>query len=403
MQPQPHRHSMWIRVLTVLCATGSLIGFPALSLAQDESPKPPDLLIGAQAEAFQGGYVLPTEQVSGTVIGAREVKKLYAYGDILYVRFRPGAEMKVGDRVTLYRKTDEVYHPVIGQYIGRVIATLGVLEISTPPVNRVSEARVIQSFDSLSPGDPIMPYKPPAAVPDQSTSGGTVRGMIVAFKVPRQVTAQGEVVYIDRGAGDGVSLGDRFTVIRQGAWESMTTRFPDYTFGELKVIGLQERTATAFVIKSTDALQRGDTVMQLASVAKAVPEEAVKPEQAGIDTAGRTPEPPQIELADIHFEFDKWTLTKKAKEELLGNAAFLKLHPTARIIIEGHADERGSREYNIVLGEKRAEEVRRHLADMGFSNPATVLSYGKDRPLCTERDEACYEKNRRTHLVTPSE
>jgi peptidoglycan-associated lipoprotein len=401
MQPQPYRHPIWIRVLTVLCATGFLIGLPALSLAQEESPKQPDLLIGSQAEAFQGGYVLPTEQVSGTVIGAREVKKLYAYGDILYVRFRPGSEMKVGERVTLYRKTDEVYHPVIGQYIGRVIATLGVLEISTPPVNRVSEARVIQSFDSLSPGDPIMPYKPPPAVPDQSTSGGTVRGMIVAFKVPRQVTAQGEIVYIDRGSGDGVSLGDRFTVIRQGTWESMTTRFPDYAFGELKVIGLQERTATAFVMKSTDALQRGDTVMQLASVAKAVPEEAVKPAQGEIEP-GKAPEP-QIELADIHFEFDKWTLTKKAKEELLGNVAFLKLHPTARIIIEGHADERGSREYNIVLGEKRAEEVRRHLADMGFSNPATVISYGKDRPLCTEREEACYEKNRRTHLVTPSE
>lgn len=401
MQSQPRRFPMWLRVLTVLGAMGSLFVFPALTMAQDESQKPPDLLIGSQAEAFQGGYVLPTEQVSGTVIGAREVKKLYAYGDILYVRFRPGSEMKPGDRVTLYRKTAEVYHPVIGQYIGRVIATLGVLEISTSPVNRVSEARVIQSFDSISPGDPIMPYKPPPAVPDQSTSGGTVRGKIVAFKVPRQVTAQGEVVYIDRGAGDGVSLGDRFTVIRQGAWESMTTRFPDYTFGELRVIGLQERTATAFVMKSTDALQRGDTVMQVASVAKAVPEDAVKPEKA--ETDGRIDGPPQIELADIHFEFDKWTLTRKAKDELLGNAAFLKLHPSARIIIEGHADERGSREYNLLLGEKRAEEVRRHLADMGFNNPATVISYGKDRPLCTERDEDCYAKNRRTHLVTPSE
>ncbi|MEK7806539.1 MAG: OmpA family protein, partial [Chloroflexota bacterium] len=104
-------------------------------------------------------------------------------------------------------------------------------------------------------------------------------------------------------------------------------------------------------------------------------------------------------LADIYFAFDKWALSKEGKKNLAQSAEVLKQSPSAKLLIEGHCDERGSREYNLVLGEKRAHEARRYLEALGIKNPVTVTSYGKERPVCAEHNESCYWKNRRAHLV----
>ena len=105
------------------------------------------------------------------------------------------------------------------------------------------------------------------------------------------------------------------------------------------------------------------------------------------------------ELADIYFAFDRWALSSEGMKNLAQNAEFLKQNPTVKLLIEGHCDERGSREYNLVLGEKRALETRRYLESLGVKNPVTVTSYGKERPVCAEHDESCYWKNRRAHLA----
>ena len=105
------------------------------------------------------------------------------------------------------------------------------------------------------------------------------------------------------------------------------------------------------------------------------------------------------ELADIYFAFDKWILSDEGKKNLSESAGFLKQNPGAKIVIEGYCDERGSREYNLVLGEKRAKETRRYLADLGIQNPVSVTSFGKERQVCTDRNESCYWKNRRAHLL----
>jgi peptidoglycan-associated lipoprotein len=108
-------------------------------------------------------------------------------------------------------------------------------------------------------------------------------------------------------------------------------------------------------------------------------------------------------LGDIYFEYDKWALSGEGKKNLAQNAELLKQNPTVKILIEGHCDERGSREYNMVLGEKRAQETRRYLEALGVKNPVTVTSYGKERPVCTDPEESCYWKNRRAHLVLEGE
>ena len=105
------------------------------------------------------------------------------------------------------------------------------------------------------------------------------------------------------------------------------------------------------------------------------------------------------EFGDIYFAFDKWALSGEGKKNLVNSAELLKQDPTAPILIEGYCDERGSREYNLVLGDKRAKEAMRYLTALGIKNPVKVISYGEERPVCDEHDEACYWKNRRAHLL----
>jgi peptidoglycan-associated lipoprotein len=139
---------------------------------------------------------------------------------------------------------------------------------------------------------------------------------------------------------------------------------------------------------------------------KSPKDEAVKPppmvvakaDQAEID-ARKAREAAQKQLADIYFAFDKWALTTEGKKNLAQSAEALKQIANVKLLIEGHCDERGSREYNLVLGEKRAKETERFLLGLGIKNPVSVTSFGKERPVCTEHDESCYWKNRRAHLV----
>jgi peptidoglycan-associated lipoprotein len=108
-------------------------------------------------------------------------------------------------------------------------------------------------------------------------------------------------------------------------------------------------------------------------------------------------------LTDIYFAFDRWTLSAEGKKNLTENDELLKQYRDAKLLIEGYCDERGSREYNLVLGEKRAQEASQYLLALGIKNPVSVTSYGKERQVCTEHDESCYWKNRRAHIVIESD
>jgi len=126
-----------------------------------------------------------------------------------------------------------------------------------------------------------------------------------------------------------------------------------------------------------------------------------KADQQGMESreARRIREEARKSLLDIYFDFDRWGLSDEGKKNLSESAGFLRKHPTAKLVIEGHCDDRGSREYNLALGQKRAKETRHYLSDLGIHNPVTVTSYGKERPTCNGQDESCYSKNRRAHLL----
>jgi peptidoglycan-associated lipoprotein len=108
----------------------------------------------------------------------------------------------------------------------------------------------------------------------------------------------------------------------------------------------------------------------------------------------------RFEAEDIYFEFDQSILSDTAKQNLTKKAEWLKAFPSAKALIEGHCDERGSAEYNLALGQKRADAAMQYLVSLGINaNRLSTISYGKEKPLNTGHNEEAWAKNRRAHFV----
>ena len=106
---------------------------------------------------------------------------------------------------------------------------------------------------------------------------------------------------------------------------------------------------------------------------------------------------------DIHFEFDKYDIRREDEEILRENAAWLKKNPKMKIQIEGHCDERGTAEYNLALGERRANTTKKYLLSLGISSDRiSTISYGEEKPLDPGHNEEAWAKNRRAHTVVLS-
>ena len=98
----------------------------------------------------------------------------------------------------------------------------------------------------------------------------------------------------------------------------------------------------------------------------------------------------------VHFGYNEYNVQDNDKAVLGRQAQWLAKYPSVRVSVEGHADERGTREYNLALGARRANAVKEYLVSQGVSNARVeTVSYGKERPVCTQSDEACWAQNRR--------
>jgi peptidoglycan-associated lipoprotein len=107
---------------------------------------------------------------------------------------------------------------------------------------------------------------------------------------------------------------------------------------------------------------------------------------------------------DIHFDFDQYDIRLDAKPILQAIASWLLKNTSVNILTEGHCDERGTDEYNLALGDRRAKATRDYLTALGVpSNRIEMLSYGEEKPLCTDNTEECWARNRRVHFVTLKE
>jgi peptidoglycan-associated lipoprotein len=105
------------------------------------------------------------------------------------------------------------------------------------------------------------------------------------------------------------------------------------------------------------------------------------------------------QLQDVFFGFDKFNLTPEARAKLQADAELLKQNPDAKIVLAGHCDERGTVEYNLALGQRRADAVYDYLVDLGVSpSQLSTISYGKEKPFALGHDEAAWALNRRVHF-----
>ncbi len=108
-------------------------------------------------------------------------------------------------------------------------------------------------------------------------------------------------------------------------------------------------------------------------------------------------------LKDIHFDFDRYEVRRGDEEILKEDAAWLKKNPKTKVQVEGHCDERGTVEYNLALGERRANYAKQYLVSLGIAaDRISTISYGKERPLDPGHDEEAWAKNRRVHFVVLS-
>ncbi len=131
-------------------------------------------------------------------------------------------------------------------------------------------------------------------------------------------------------------------------------------------------------------------------------EKIAKPAEPMKEQPVTPPAPPTVQtpLKDVFFDFDKAVLREDAKKTLNENIQWLKANPAVRIVIEGHCDERGTNEYNLALGERRAKAVRDYLVAGGIdAKRISTISYGEERPFVLGHDESAWKFNRRAHFV----
>ena len=118
------------------------------------------------------------------------------------------------------------------------------------------------------------------------------------------------------------------------------------------------------------------------------------------DRDGQYAESKESMFSDILFDYDKYDVAGTYKSVLQSVSTWMAKNTSARLSIEGHCDERGTNEYNLALGDRRAKAVKDYLVSLGVaSDRINVISYGEERPICTEQTEVCWAKNRRAHFV----
>ena len=178
---------------------------------------------------------------------------------------------------------------------------------------------------------------------------------------------------------------------RKKAWYVMVV----VCIGMLALWGCPKKSEVSVVPETQrEETPAAEATPQPAAVAAAQPEqkaEAAKPEEAR-ELAAAAP----AGLQPVYFDFDQAFIEVGAGETMKANAEWLKAHPQVKVRIEGNCDERGTREYNQTLGQRRAASAKKYLTDMGISGQRiSLVSYGKEKSSCADSTESCWQRNRR--------
>ena len=341
--------------------------------------------------------------------------------DVLYLRLKNPGDVAPGDLFTVYRRPLKVFHPVTGQYMGHLVNRLAVVQVSQIDKD-LTTVQIVRAYATVSPGDPVMKFVLPT---DEETavgqpSAGDVEGRVVEFQANMGImnlVAQRNVVYLDRGREDGIRPGDRMDIIRSGG------NLPQRVVGELKILSLEDRTATALITKSTSRVLKGDRFRVKVHAPEIMPISQLSQQSSDVSSAAvRSPSKFQVEnvasetriglsdlMKQLRFESGEATIKSEGYQVLDELIAYLKNAAGDRLIrVEGHADNReigpslkSIYQTNWDLSKARAGSVLRYLIEKGGIDSAKLSSvgYGDTKPIASNATEVNRQKNRRVDIV----
>ena len=174
-----------------------------------------------------------------------------------------------------------------------------------------------------------------------------------------------------------------------------------------KIIWIQVAVVLSIlVLVLTVSCQKKTVALQDEPVATVVEDDTMKTEEENVESSADLQESEPEKMVEVvlqenvYFEFDKSILSEAARESLLKNGEWLRHNPDVAITIEGHCDERGTNDYNLALGDRRAESVKDFLLDLGIdASRLATITYGEERPAVPGKNEAAYSKNRRAYFL----
>lgn len=382
---------------------------------------------GEQALAYSSGSIqqsTPQDGFVNVITGDNQTTgdhMILGSRDVLYLRLKNPGDVAPGDLFTIYRRAHKVFHPTTGQYLGQLINRLAVVQVNQIDKD-LTTVQVIRAYAAVSPGDPVMKFVLPtdeAAAVDQP-SPGNVEGRVVEFQSNMgmmNLIAQWNVVYLDRGREDGIRSGDRMEVVRSGG------SLPQRIVGELKILSMEDRTATALITKSISRILKGDRFRVKVHAPEIMP--VSQSLQQSLDDAPTLPPSPskfqvqnvasetRISLGDLmkqlRFESGEATIKPEGYQVLDELIAYLKTAVGDRLIrVEGHADNmeigpslKSLYQTNWDLSKARARGVLRYLIEKGGIDSVKLSSvgYGDTKPMASNATEAGRQKNRRVDIV----
>jgi peptidoglycan-associated lipoprotein len=176
----------------------------------------------------------------------------------------------------------------------------------------------------------------------------------------------------------------------------------------LFLVGCPKRPATTVASAPAPAAASGPSMGAPTPAAPSSPSPSspspATPSAPATAAPGTPPRPSEFAanaaLKDIYFDFDKYDIRPGDAKILDANAGWLKQNDNMLVLIEGHCDERGTNEYNLALGERRAKATMNYLVSQGIqANRITIISYGEERPVCSEKNDSCWAQNRHSHFL----
>ena len=390
---------------------------------------------GEQALAFSSGFIRDDVPSDGVVAKTAYSRQVVGHGDTVYLRMNHPEDVSLGSLYTVYRRSRKVFHPTNGRYVGNLFSIIGVVRVVKMD-NELATGKIDHGYMWIAPGDMLMPFSLPsmedAAI--AGTSSPDTAGMVIEIQTPRTLVAQNNIVYLDLGRTDGLRIGDRFEVRRS------RRGFPTEPIGEVKILAVEDMTATALIVRALMPFAIGDQVVPkeltretaghvahydqahqapLSASTKAR-ESLTKSLQSEIATGDVSVEQVgdkvTISLNDLvnqlEYEPGEARIKPTGMRILKEISEYLKHDTDNEILVEGHTDNQPIgptlvKHYatNQELSEDRAGLIVRYFIDAGIDPAAlTAIGYADTRPVSSNAREEGRKRNRRIEIIlTPKQ